>query len=364
VDLADQQVAAATRLSPGNARAAFLTVQVRKERERGALTRARDSARGAPANEQAAGFLRLANQRLRSGNLVEPAEDNARFYIEAARGLAADDPAIPRLTRQLQTAMLERARSAAAAGNSNETEFWLANAQEAAASRTAIADVRRALQQAQVTTRADTITRATQSFNQALAAGRLVAPAGDSAKSHMQTLAQADTSHPATVQARQSLGSELLREARIALGRNDLAGADQWLGHARDIGFTGEDMASASREIARARAQANNLAAGGSAAVTAGNTVPASSLERTQYTAPRYPTKAREDGTRGWVDIEFVVMPDGTVSNVTATQAEPVGVFEQSAINAVRRWRYRPVINNGAPVEQRVKLRLRFELQE
>ncbi len=364
VDLAEQQVTAATRLSPGNARAAFLTVQVRKERERGALTRARDSARATPGNDQAAGFLRLANQRLRSGNLVEPAEDNARFYIEAARGLTPDDPAIPRLTRNLQNAMLERARASAAAGNSNDTEFWLANAQEAAASRTAIADIRRSLQQTQVTSRADVITRATQSFNQAMSAGRLVAPASDSAKTHFQTLLQADPSHPATSQARQTLGTELLREARIALARADLTGAEQWLGYARDIGVTGDEMTSATRDLAAARTRANNIAAGGSPVAASGEAVAASTLERTSYTAPRYPTKAREQGTRGWVDLEFTVMPDGSVSNVTTLQAEPRDVFEQAAVNAVRRWRYRPVIRDGAPVEQRVKLRLRFELQE
>lgn len=365
VELAEQRVAAVGALSPGNARAAFLTVQVRKERERGALTRARENARTSAGNEQAAAFLRSANQRLRSGNLVEPAEDNARFYIEAARGLTPDDPAIARLTRSLQTAMLERARAAATQGNAGDAEFWLANAQEAGAARTAVTDIRRTLQQTQVTARADNITRLTQSFQQALAADRLVAPEGDSAKSYWRALADADVAHPATVQGRQSLGAEIVREARIALGRNDLSGTEKWLAHARDIGFSNDELAATARDLAAARSRAVGSAPAATQTGPRGTGVVAASvLERTQYFAPRYPTNARDRGTAGWVDLEFTVQTDGSVADVTAIAAEPVGVFEQAAIGAVRRWRYRPVIVDGAPVEQRVRLRLRFELQE
>jgi TonB family protein len=332
---------------------------------RGALTRARENARTSAGNEQAAAFLRSANQRLRSGNLVEPAEDNARFYIEAARGLTPDDPAIARLTRSLQTAMLERARAAATQGNAGDAEFWLANAQEAGAARTAVTDIRRTLQQTQVTARADNITRLTQSFQQALAADRLVAPEGDSAKSYWRALADADVAHPATVQGRQSLGAEIVREARIALGRNDLSGTEKWLAHARDIGFSNDELAATARDLAAARSRAVGSAPAATQTGPRGTGVVAASvLERTQYFAPRYPTNARDRGTAGWVDLEFTVQTDGSVADVTAIAAEPVGVFEQAAIGAVRRWRYRPVIVDGAPVEQRVRLRLRFELQE
>ena len=96
-------------------------------------TRAKDSD-AQDKQEKGATYLRLANARLRSGALIEPSEDNARFYLEAARQLVPDDPgarAKPRARCRRQ--LLDRASAAASAGNAAETERWLANADGAGA---------------------------------------------------------------------------------------------------------------------------------------------------------------------------------------------------------------------------------------
>jgi protein TonB len=77
-----------------------------------------------------------------------------------------------------------------------------------------------------------------------------------------------------------------------------------------------------------------------------------------------YPESARERGTEGWVDLLFTVRTDGSVGDVSVAGADPAGIFEQSAISAVRRWRYEPVRRDGRPVEQRARLRLRFTLEK
>jgi outer membrane biosynthesis protein TonB len=41
-------------------------------------------------------------------------------------------------------------------------------------------------------------------------------------------------------------------------------------------------------------------------------------------------------------------------------KAQPVGVFEKSAIAAVSHWRYRPIDRDGAPISQHARLRLNF----
>ena len=87
------------------------------------------------AAERGATYLRLANARLRSGALIEPPQDNARFYLEAARQTVPDDPAVAETSRALQKELLTRAGAAATAGNAAETERWLANADGAGASR-------------------------------------------------------------------------------------------------------------------------------------------------------------------------------------------------------------------------------------
>lgn len=90
--------------------------------------------------------------------------------------------------------------------------------------------------------------------------------------------------------------------------------------------------------------------------------VSAGALERLQYVAPEYPTSAREKGTSGWVQLAFNVESDGSVANIAVLASDPKNVFDQAAIAALRRWRYRPVEKNGKPVEQRAQLRIRFAL--
>jgi hypothetical protein len=109
-------------------------MQIEREHERTALTRVKDTD-VQDELEKSATYLRLANARLRSGALIEPSEDNARYYVEAARQIAPDDAGVEETSRLLQKQLLERAATAATAGNAADTERWLANADSAGAPR-------------------------------------------------------------------------------------------------------------------------------------------------------------------------------------------------------------------------------------
>jgi len=79
---------------------------------------------------------------------------------------------------------------------------------------------------------------------------------------------------------------------------------------------------------------------------------------------PEYPPTAKQRRIEGWVDIEFTIGPAGTVENPKVIGANPAGVFERSALRAVRRWRYNPKIEDGVAVKRHgVRVRLRFELE-
>src|SRR5262249_58662689 len=95
----------------------------------------------------------------------------------------------------------------------------------------------------------------------------------------------------------------------------------------------------------------------------AGSVVAESSLTRTRYVAPEFPRAAREKGINGWVDVQFVVRTDGTVGDASIVGAQPVGIFEQAALDAVRHWRYRAVLQGGQPVSQHTRVRVRFAMQ-
>jgi len=98
-------------------------------------------------------------------------------------------------------------------------------------------------------------------------------------------------------------------------------------------------------------------------AVAASPVVMAGTLARLRYVEPEYPLIARSDGMSGWVDLAFDVETDGAVTHVAVLGSDPKSVFDQAAIAAVRKWRYRPVERDGHPIAQRAQLRIRFTLK-
>jgi TonB family protein len=348
VEDARNMVDVAESLTPATARGAFLMMQIEMERERASLARTKDNT--PDQQDKSATYLRLANARLRSGALIEPSGDNARFYLEAARQLRPEDPSLQETSRALQKELLERAASAATAGNAADTERWLANADGAGAARQDMTTIRRSLQDTLISARADRMASLTRSFNAALSAGRLLQPANDNARAHLVSLIDTDATSAAATSARQSLGNAYLAEARVALGRNDAAAAGHWLEEAHNIGFTTPEVASLEKQITDARTQTTEQS----------TVVGANSLKRLEYVAPQYPILTRMSRGSGWVELEFTVRADGSTGDIVVTNSSPRRVFDNAAMVAVAQWRYEPVMRAGKAVEQRTAVRIRF----
>jgi protein TonB len=62
--------------------------------------------------------------------------------------------------------------------------------------------------------------------------------------------------------------------------------------------------------------------------------------------------------------MEFTVKPDGWLRDVRVRQSEPAGVFDASALESLRHWRFEPVLKDGRAVEQRAWIRMRFTPQQ
>jgi TonB family protein len=346
---ARKMVDVAETLTPATARGAFLMVQIEMEYERAALTRTREPGEKTQ-QERGATYLRLANTRLKSGALIEPSEDNARFYLEAARQVVPDDPALADLSRGLQKELLARASAAASTGNAAETERWLANADGAGASRPEMANIRRSLQDTLIGARAGRMNSLAQSFTGALAGNQLLLPAAGSAKSYFLELLKTDAANPTVASARQGLGGAYLRQMRAALTRGDLRDAEAWLNEARIIGYVTEDLGTAETELTAARDKAAQAA----------SVVGEKSLQRLEYVAPKFPASTRNRNVNGWVELEFTVKPDGSTGDIVVTNSSPRKTFDTAAMSAVRQWRYKPVMRDGQAVEQRAAVRIRF----
>jgi protein TonB len=65
---------------------------------------------------------------------------------------------------------------------------------------------------------------------------------------------------------------------------------------------------------------------------------------------PVYPDFARVQQLDGFVTLAYDVTVSGNVVNVRVINSEPVGVFDNAAIEAVRDWQFSPMQLNGTPV--------------
>ena len=80
---------------------------------------------------------------------------------------------------------------------------------------------------------------------------------------------------------------------------------------------------------------------------------------------PVYPSLAQAEGIEGAVVIRYGVALDGRVGNARVDSAEPEGIFEQAALDAVRSWRFNPAIRDGKPTSvANVVSTVRFRLDD
>lgn len=76
---------------------------------------------------------------------------------------------------------------------------------------------------------------------------------------------------------------------------------------------------------------------------------------------PVYPARARDLGLRGDVVLDVSVLPDGTIGDVTVLRCTPPDLgFCQSAVRAVKRWRYRPGYQDGRPAQVSITVKVDF----
>ncbi len=99
------------------------------------------------------------------------------------------------------------------------------------------------------------------------------------------------------------------------------------------------------------------------AGAVAALSLPADESDRIFATDPVYPPAALHNRIEGWVELMFTITETGAVRDVEVVDAQPRGVFEAAATQAVGNWRFRPRLANGQPVPRRSVVTLRFNLE-
>jgi TonB family protein len=198
----------------------------------------------------------------------------------------------------------------------------------------------------------DPIAEADQAFEKALAEGRLLTPADQSAKHYVGVLNRLDVDHDLSKRARSTLSLEFLSRAAQSIEALDPEAAGIWIDEAEAlIGATDEG-------VRKARAARTEQLI----AMEAAKPIPASALKISTYVAPDYPPRASERNLQGWVDLEFTVGTDGKTRNIVVTDASHETMFRREATEAVQKWQFEPRVFMGRPIEQTSFTRIRFVL--
>jgi TonB family protein len=345
---------AARSADPSNPRLEFFSAQLLHERDRlqragaAALPRAGDDARA--QRERIAVLLKLADERMRQGALAGGA-DSAEALVIEARTLRPEDPGVQQALNALSGRMLLASNDALRDGDTAAASGWLDRAAALGVDGQSVERLRAAIDSRQRATIEEDRSRLLALANQRIAQGRLLSPPADSARHYADLLRAADPGYAGLAETEALLAARLLEqagrmtrdgrfpEAEALLAAAGSGAGDPGLVAARDALAAARERADAAREI-----------------------LPEGAMTRIAGQPAAYPARALERGIQGWVEVGFTVATDGSTRDATVLAAEPAGVFEQAVLEAIAGWRYEPRIVAGSPLDQRVRTRVRFEL--
>lgn len=78
---------------------------------------------------------------------------------------------------------------------------------------------------------------------------------------------------------------------------------------------------------------------------------------------PRYPLESRRKREQGTVLLMLTLALDGSVESVAISRSSGFARLDDAALDAVRRWRWNPVIQDGEPVRVRGVVEIPFLLK-
>lgn len=77
---------------------------------------------------------------------------------------------------------------------------------------------------------------------------------------------------------------------------------------------------------------------------------------------PFYPLEARRDFVQGVVDLEVTTDEEGNVTEVAVLKSES-SLLNQASIDAVKQWKYEPVMSMGSPIPASFNVKITFRLR-
>jgi TonB family protein len=334
------------------------------------------------------GLERIAELLLARAAVSLTAHDNAAALrsLEAARAIAPDHPRLASLDAQVGAHAAElsagQVQAAMQAGAFGRATTLLAQGEKAGVIGAADAS---ALHQ-ELTRRAAAaqIAELARLAQTRIGQGQLLEPSGDSAKGYLAALA--DRGGPAMADEVARLTDlyqkRMLSEARAAMTAGAWSQAEAWVGELRTTKGGGALAQPLQKELDRRAADSRSLEAARVAVPAVeplATAVPAPTPAILAAAAPvitspahlarplkvDYPRVAAVANASGWVTVEAEIEGSGHVAAVRVLDADPKGVFDNAARDAVRRASFLPATAaDGSHPRTTVSMRVRFQLED
>lgn len=184
------------------------------------------------------------------------------------------------------------------------------------------------------------------------AQNKLIEPADDSAKLHLQRLVQLDPTFAGIPQAVAALGGRLTLDAQLATAEKNFDLASRLLAQAHEIGFTGAAIEAADARLAAALKPVETPPAA----------PPAPRVAR--MVRPEYPQSALMNGAEGWVNVSLSVTPAGNVLDPRVVESSNGTTFDRAALSAVSKWKYEPFASTDPTATRPVTVRVEFKMKQ
>lgn len=78
---------------------------------------------------------------------------------------------------------------------------------------------------------------------------------------------------------------------------------------------------------------------------------------------PTYPGEMKRQGVSGVVAVVVVIDESGVVTSCSVAKSSRPE-FEESAVAAVKKWKFKPAQKDGGPVKIKVTIPIRFNIEE
>ena len=314
-------------------------------------------------------LVALIGARLQQDRLLDPHNDSAAFYLDEARQTGVSSATLQAQNQEFIKRSMQAARGAIDQRRYGDADRYLTELRNCGAAGQGLAALQHDLAAArsQPAREKSDQPQFLDLARSRLAQGNVTEPENDSAFYYVNQLRTVDPQNTGLPQIVSAVQQEMIERSREALdavergpterGPADLARVEAMLRQAKSLGDS-PDLDALNERLLEAKLKADGaLASPGSIPEVAEN-----SMTRLKPLEPKYPSRALTRQIEGWVEIGYTVTPKGNVVDVKALRADPAGVFEAAATDAVVHLSYKPVIKDGTPVAVTTKIRVAFRL--